>query len=167
MDDRMDQPGEPGSDEQQSEFENVYSYESRQADGENIYTDFESEAAEDAAVAEVPDKDDKLWAMLCHLSALVSYLGVPFGNIVGPLVIWLIKKDESAFVDVNGKKALNFQISLTIYGLASLPLICGGPLILIVYVPLMIVGLIFPIIAAVGANKGEEINYPLSIKFIK
>ena len=82
-------------------------------------------------------------------------------------VIWLIKKDESQYIDGNGKKALNFQISMTIYTLASLVLICGGPLIFLVIIPLAIVNVIFPIIAAIKANNGEEVSYPISIEFIK
>jgi len=58
-------------------------------------------------------KDDRTWAMLCHLSGLAGYV-VPFGNIFGPLIIWLIKRDQSWFVDDQGKEALNFQISWAI-----------------------------------------------------
>ena len=177
MDDRMDQPTEPDNDEQQprpdnseqkqASEESFQAGENQDIPEENVYAEVQVEATLEPEVEKVPDKDDKLWAMLCHLSALASYLGVPFGNILGPLVIWLIKKDESAFVDVNGKKALNFQISLMIYGLAATPLICLGPVIFIVIIPLMIIGLIFPIVAAVKANNGEEYNYPISIQFIK
>jgi uncharacterized Tic20 family protein len=115
---------------------------------------------------EGPNKDDKLWATFCHLAAFSGYF-FPFGNVIGPLVIWLIKKDESQYIDENGKKALNFQISMTIYTLASLVLICGGPLILLAIIPLAIVSVIFPIVAAIKANNGEEVSYPISIEFIK
>lgn len=117
-------------------------------------------------VPEGPNKDDKLWATFCHLAGFAGYF-FPFGNVIGPLVIWLIKKDESQYIDLNGKKALNFQISMTIYTLASLVLICGGPLILLAIIPLGIVSVIFPIIAAIKANNGEEVSYPISIEFIK
>ena len=116
---------------------------------------------------EGPSKDDRMWATFCHLAAFVGYIGVPFGQILGPLIIWLIKKEESPFVNENGRKALNFQISIAIYMLASTPLVCGGPLILLAIVPLMIVDVIFPIIAAIKANNGEEVSYPISIEFIK
>ena len=54
-------------------------------------------------------KDEKTWAMLCHLSAVAGFV-IPFGSILGPLVVWLIKKDEMPIVDLHGKKSLNFQI---------------------------------------------------------
>src|SRR4051794_35065816 len=59
-------------------------------------------------------KDEKMWAMLSHLTALCGYLIVPFGNIIAPLVIWLIKKDTMPLVDDQAKESLNFQITLTI-----------------------------------------------------
>jgi uncharacterized Tic20 family protein len=59
-------------------------------------------------------KDDRTWAMLCHIAGLAGYV-IPLGNIFGPLIIWMIKKDQSWFVNDQGKEALNFQISLTIY----------------------------------------------------
>ena len=59
------------------------------------------------------NKDERMWAMLCHLSALAGFV-VPFGSIIGPLIVWLIKRDEMPVVDVHGKKALNFQITMAI-----------------------------------------------------
>jgi len=56
------------------------------------------------------------WAMGCHLAVLAVYMGIPFGNILGPLIIWLVKKDEFPLVDEQGKESLNFQISMLIYG---------------------------------------------------
>ena len=114
-----------------------------------------------------PDNDSKLWATFCHLSAFCGCLGVPFGNILGPLIIWLIKKDTMPYVDQNGKEAVNFQISMVIYFLAAFPLICGGPLIFIVWLPLVVLQVIFTIIATIKANQGETYRYPMSIRFIK
>ncbi len=110
--------------------------------------------------------DEMTWGMLCHLSALAGFIGVPFGNIVGPLVVWMIKKDELPFVDDQGKEALNFQISLTIYALVSGILILL--LIGIVLLPaVLIFGLVMVIVASLKANSGEAYRYPLSIRFIK
>jgi len=117
--------------------------------------------------AEPPDKDACLWATFTHLAAFAGLLGIPFGSIIGPLVLWLIKKNEMPFVDYNGKEALNFQISIAIYMIASTPLLCGGPLILLAVIPLAIVGLIFTIIAAIKANNGEYYRYPITIRIIK
>jgi uncharacterized Tic20 family protein len=114
-----------------------------------------------------PDKDACLWATFTHLAAFAGLLGIPFGSIIGPLVLWLIKKNEMPFVDYSGKEALNFQISITIYMIASLPLLCGGPLVLVAWIPLGIVAVIFTIIAAIKANNGEYYRYPITIRIIK
>ena len=111
------------------------------------------------------DKDAQMWAMLAHLSALVGCV-IPFGNIGGPLVIWLVKKEESPFVDDQGKEAVNFQICFTIYMLiASLTfLVCIGAIL----VPALgIVGIVFIVIAAVKANGGEKYRYPLTFRLVK
>jgi uncharacterized Tic20 family protein len=60
-----------------------------------------------------PESQARMWNMLCHLSALAGFIGIPFGNILGPLIVWQIKKNEFPSVDVHGKAALNFQITVT------------------------------------------------------
>jgi len=117
--------------------------------------------------AEPPGKDACLWATFTHLAAFAGLLGIPFGNIIGPLILWLIKKNDIPFVDYNGKEALNFQISILIYFLAAIPLICGGPLVLVAWIPLGIVDVIFTIVAAVKANNGEYYSYPITIRMLK
>src|SRR5712671_6584317 len=59
------------------------------------------------------------WEVLCHLSSLVALIGVPFGNVLGPLIVWLIKRDASPGVDAHGKEAVNFHLSWTLYWLVS------------------------------------------------
>ena len=110
-------------------------------------------------------KDDKTWGMLCHLSALSGFI-IPFGNIIAPLIIWLIKKEESEFVDYNGKESLNFQISLTIYSLISavLTIILIG---FVMIVGILILYIVMTIIAGVKANNGERYVYPFTIRIIK
>ncbi|MCI0691316.1 DUF4870 domain-containing protein [candidate division KSB1 bacterium] len=109
-------------------------------------------------------KDERTWAMLCHISTLAGFV-IPFGNIAGPLVIWMIKKDEFPLVDDQGKEALNFQISMTIYVIASIILI-----FLLVGLPLLIglglFDLIVTVIAAINANDGVKYRYPLRIRFL-
>jgi hypothetical protein len=109
-------------------------------------------------------KDERTWAMLSHLSSLAGFV-IPFGNIVGPLVIWSIKKDEFPLVEDQGKEALNFQISMTIYIIASVILI-----LLLVGIPLLIglglFDLIVTVIAAINANDGVKYRYPLCIRFV-
>jgi uncharacterized Tic20 family protein len=110
-------------------------------------------------------KDDRQMAMLCHLAALAGCV-IPFGNIIGPLIVWLMKKDQSPLVDQAGKKSLNFQITATIAMLILVPfcfILIGIPLMMI----LGLAVLIFTIIAAVKTNAGEDYKYPFSIKFLK
>jgi len=106
------------------------------------------------------------WAMLCHLAALAIFIGIPFGNIIGPLVVWLVKKQEHPFIDEQGKAAVNFQISMTIYLIAAFFLcfvFIGFPIL----IGLLITNLIFIIVASVKASNGESYKYPLAIRFIK
>jgi hypothetical protein len=109
--------------------------------------------------------DEKTWAALCHASALSGFL-IPFGNIIGPLVIWLVKKSTMPLVDDQGKESLNFQISVLIYAAISAVLI----FVVIGFVLLIAVGifaLVMTIIAAVKASGGDRYRYPLCIRFIK
>jgi uncharacterized Tic20 family protein len=112
------------------------------------------------------EKSERTWAMLCHLSALLGFLGIPLANIAGPLVIWLIKKDQMPLVDVNGKEALNFQISLTIYAIvgALLTFVLVGFLVL---AAVFVGGLVCVIIASVKVNNGESYSYPFTIRLVK
>jgi len=105
-----------------------------------------------------------MWGMFCHLFALGGFI-IPLGNIIGPLVAWLIKKDEYPFVDDQGKESLNFQISILLYLIISgiLALIAIG---IFLAVAVGIFNLIMIIIASIKANDGEAFRYPLSIKFI-
>jgi uncharacterized Tic20 family protein len=110
-------------------------------------------------------KDDRTWAMLCHIAGLAGFI-IPLGGIFGPLIVWMIKKDQSWFVDDQGKEATNFQISLAIYVIVSCILILV--LVGIVLLPLIAIGgLILMIIAAIKANEGVAYRYPLTIRFLK
>ena len=104
--------------------------------------------------------------MFTHLSALSLFIGIPLGNILGPLILWLIKKEEYPFVRDQGKEALNFQISMLIYmdisGILALILI-GIPLL----ITLVIVDVVYTIIAAINASDGNAYRYPLTIRFIQ
>lgn len=117
-------------------------------------------------MVEDAQKDSRMWGALCHISALAGYVGIPFGHIIGPLVVWLIKKAEYAVVEEQGKEALNFQISMTIYGIVAVPLVfvlIGIPLL----IGLIVANLVLIIIAAVKASNGESFRYPCTIRFIK
>ncbi|MEV5026394.1 DUF4870 domain-containing protein [Paenibacillus sp. LPE1-1-1.1] len=110
-------------------------------------------------------KEEKTYGMLCHLLAF-SGLIIPLGNILGPLVIWLMKKDQSSYVDMHGKESLNFQISNAIYTIISGLLIFV--LIGFITTPLLFVfWLVFTIIASIRASEGNGYRYPLTIRFFK
>ena len=111
-------------------------------------------------------KNDNLWAMLCHVTALIAYLGIPLGNIIGPLIVWLIKKNEIPLVDDQGKESLNFQLSILIYVVVSVVLIfviVGFPLL----VAVVLFHVIATILATIKASQGIAYRYPLCIRFIK
>lgn len=114
-----------------------------------------------------PSRSERQWAMGCHLIALCGLvLPMPAVNLIGPLVLWLIKREDGAFIDDQGKESLNFQISLFIYMLGCLLLgvIRIGPLLL---VPLLLFGLISVIRAAIKSSEGVAFRYPLCIRFIQ
>lgn len=107
--------------------------------------------------------DSRTWGMLAHLSALVGLI-IGFG-FLGPLVVWLIRRDQDPYVDYHGKEALNFNISVLLYALVSGLLI----LVLIGIVLLAVVGigwLVLTIVAGVRASNGEYYRYPLTIRFV-
>lgn len=100
-------------------------------------------------------------AMYCHLSTYAGMI-IPFGNFILPLALWLSYRENTPFVDSNGKEALNFQISLALYSIACI-VSCIGILLLI---PLFIWGLVMPAIAGAAAARGEVYRYPLTVRFI-
>ena len=116
-------------------------------------------------MAENTDKQEKTFGMFCHLGAFAGYF-FPLGNIIAPLIIWLVKKEEMPFVDDQGKESLNFQISITLYFLISaiLYIVIIG---LVLMIGLGIFDIVMVIIATVKANSGEKYRYPLTIRFIK
>jgi len=109
--------------------------------------------------------DVRSMAMFCHLAAFAGFF-LPFGNIIGPLIVWLVKREDSDFIDRHGKEAVNFQITM------SIALFVSVVLILIVIglfalIALAVMNLVFIIVAAMKANDGEEYRYPISVRFIR
>lgn len=113
---------------------------------------------------DLPSETERNWAMAAHLSALAGFV-IPFGSIIGPLVIWLVKKDDLPLVNSQGKEALNFQITVAIGALICLVLFLIIIGIFLLWA-LIIVDLVFIIMAAVHASKGEDYRYPFSLRFI-
>ena len=119
-----------------------------------------------SARAPETNPDAKMWGMLAHIAALAGYIIPIAGSIVGPLVVWLIKKDQLPFVDDQGKESLNFQITVAIAALVAGATLCIG--IGLILLPLVgILDLVFIIIAAVKANSGQWYRYPFAIRFVK
>jgi uncharacterized Tic20 family protein len=110
-------------------------------------------------VAQGTSNDDRNLAMLAHLLGIVS-------GFVGALIIWLIKKDQSAFIDEQGKEALNFQITVMIAFIGSwiLMFVLIGMLLMPL---LLLANLVFCILAAVAVSKGEHYKYPIAIRLLK
>lgn len=121
--------------------------------------------------------EERQWAMFAHLSALVGGIltsgwAGSIGCFIGPLIIWLVKKDAMPFVDDQGKEALNFNITVGLIFLALLLLsVVTLGIGLIIAIPgWIIVGiawLVFTIIAALKANEGVAYRYPLTLRLIK
>lgn len=110
-------------------------------------------------------RNDRLWAALAHAAGFALFL-LPLGQILIPLIIWVVKKDKSRFIATEAKEALNFQISITIYALVAASLV-----IILIGVPLLVALVIFDIVmilrAIIKAGNGEAFRYPLTIRFVQ
>lgn len=111
-----------------------------------------------------PSADNSL-AVVMHLLGFAGFV-FPFGNIIAPLILWLVKRSDSPLLDRTGKEVVNYQISYTIYGAvaAALCLVLVGFLILPV---LFILWVVFMIVAAVKTGNGEEYRYPGIIRLLQ
>ena len=107
----------------------------------------------------------RTWCVMCHLSALAGFVIPGAGHILGPLIVWLVKRGESAEIDAHGKEALNFQISMLIYNVVAgiLCLIVIGFVLLAV---LHVLNVVFVIIASLRASEGQIYRYPLTLRLI-
>jgi uncharacterized Tic20 family protein len=118
--------------------------------------------------------EERQWALFAHLSPLVA-MWVGYLGFLGPLIVWLIKKDQMPFVNDQGKESLNFQLNIFVLGLLlglvgiptvfftfGLAFLLIGPLAL----GLVVVSIVMPIIAATKANAGEAYRYPHIIRVI-
>jgi len=135
------------------------------------------------------EQEERRWASLCHLSAALVYLGIPLANFLAPLTLWLIKRNESEFVDEQGKEAVNFQLSILVYsavavlclllsilitgGLTALtekPAFLGFGLLVVLFAALLVLllaaDLVLLIIAAIHSSHGRHYRYPLTLRLI-
>jgi len=117
-------------------------------------------------VSKEVNKDARMWSMFCHLAGLAGLIVPVVGCIVGPLIIWQIKKEDFPFVDEQGKEAVNFQISMLIYGIVA-GLLCFACVGFVLAPAVAIFDIVFLLIAAIKTNNGLHYRYPLCIRFIK
>lgn len=113
--------------------------------------------------APTPTSDDRT------LGVVLQVLGIVTG-FLGPLVLWLVKKDDSPFLDQSGRRCLNFQLSLLIYGAACVLLLFTlilAPIAFLGFIAIGVVHLVFGIIACVKASNGEVYTYPLALPLLK
>jgi len=117
-------------------------------------------------VAGVPTQDERTWGMLAHIAAFALFLVPLFGCALGPLVVWLIKRDQSQFVNDQGKESLNFNISFL---LASC--VCGALVFvfigILLGVALFFYWLAMTIVAGIKASEGVRYRYPFTLRLIK
>ena len=112
-----------------------------------------------------PGREERQWAMLCHMSAMLMYVTV-IGGFIAPLVIWLLKRDEMPFVADQGRETLNFQIT-------TLLALCACGLLVLLVIPLLMIGVILlfhfvvTIIAAVKTSEGVVYRYPICWRLIR
>jgi uncharacterized protein len=123
------------------------------------------DSASTSAATGVPTPDERTWGMLTHLTAFAFFI-CPLGNVLGPLIVWLIKRDQSAFVADQGKEALNFNISVLLAAI-----VCGVLVLILVGillgVALFIFWLAMTIVAAIRASEGVRYRYPFAIRLLK
>jgi len=116
-------------------------------------------------MAEADEKQARTWGMFCHLAGLCMWVGVPFGNIIGPLLIWLLKRDEFPLVQEEGKESVNFQISMTLYAIVA-----GILCFILIGIPLLIglgiAQIVLTIVATVKVSNGESYRYPFTIRLL-
>jgi uncharacterized Tic20 family protein len=123
-------------------------------------------APEDPATSEEPALWERNWAVFCHLAGFAGLLVPGIGQVLGPLVLWLARRDRSEYVDYHGREAVNFQISMTLYALVAAALIW----VLIGFVLLfavLVMQFVLMVLASVAASHGELYRYPVTLRLIQ
>jgi uncharacterized protein len=107
----------------------------------------------------LPTQDEKNLGLIMHVLSLIGF------SLIGPFIVWLVKKDESAFINAQGRELLNFQLSILIYALVCVPLcfvLIGIPLLILVG----LASLVLTIIGLVKATEGKIYRFPLTIRML-
>jgi uncharacterized Tic20 family protein len=110
-------------------------------------------------------RTDNQLIVITHLTQLLTYL-TGFGGLLAPLIIWVTQKDKVEGMDAHGKAILNFQISIIIYSILSIPLILVFGLGILILILIGILAFVMPIVNAIKASNGELPSYPLSLNFV-
>jgi uncharacterized protein len=115
--------------------------------------------------ADIPAQDERTWGMLAHLAAFAFFI-CPLGNVIGPLIVWLVKRDQLPFVADQGKEALNFNISVTLAAF-----VCGALVFVLIGILLGVALFIFwlsmTIVAGIKAGEGARYRYPFALRLVK
>ena len=112
------------------------------------------------------NREERTWGMLCHLSAFAGFVIPWLGSLLGPLVVWLIKKDQFPFVDDQGKESLNFQITMLILSVVGVITVWIGVGFLLL-VAVGVYDIVMVIIATVQTSNGERYRYPVTWRVVK
>jgi uncharacterized Tic20 family protein len=124
-----------------------------------------SDPAIQAARAATVDEIVRTTAVAAHLSTFAG-LVVPFGSVIGPLVVWLTRRDRDPFIDQAGREALNFGITIAVYGAVLLV-----AALMVVGIPLLMAGVVAWVVlaslAAVKASQGQTYRYPLTMRLVR
>jgi uncharacterized Tic20 family protein len=110
-------------------------------------------------------REDRSFLMLTHLSQLITLI-IGFGSLILPLILWATNKEKVHQLDEQGKEIINFQLSILIYSLISIPMILFFGLGILLLIVIGLISIIYPIINAIKAGNGEPIFYPLSLRFL-
>ena len=117
-------------------------------------------------------KDHKQWAMFCHLAGLAGFV-IPFGGVVAPIILWQMKKDESPFIEEQGREAVNFNITVAVAAAVTFAVMFVtmfffiGFLLMPVLFGIMVAHVAYAVIAGLKAGEGVDYRYPWSIRFVK
>lgn len=156
-----DDPSDPADDA--SDPDDAVSY-GLDDDAPDRDVDSAEPADEQSGVGYEVTDDEQTWGILAHAAAFTG-LVIPFGNILGPLLVWLIKRDESRFVDENGKEAVNFQITWTV--LMFFAFLAVFVAVGLVLVPLIALAwLILVVVGTARASDREVYDYPLTVDIV-
>jgi uncharacterized protein len=116
--------------------------------------------------APATSSDIRSWCVLCHAAALLGLFFHFLGHLLGPLIVWLVKRGDSPEVDAHGKESLNFQISMLIYD-AIAAILCIVLIGIPILIALWVLNTVLVIIASIQASEGNFYRYPITIRLIK